>query len=276
MGNTTHMETEARPASDARDARQEPAALRRELAKYREVFDSAKLIVGHEFAKPLTAISGYLDLLEERIGAAAGERERAYFAKMRGSLGRLEDLVEFFIEMLRVENGTWPARDLERVAVGDLIARVRERFDERAAFVSIRIDGEMPPVLLPRRCVEVVVENLLSNALKHGDGTSPVTVTASLARDRNGSLKEDTLVVTVEDHGAGIPESKLEDIFTPFVRLDNGQRADGLGLGLPLVKSIVAILRGEIRVESEEGKGTTISVAVPVANDTSMLPDTVG
>jgi cell cycle sensor histidine kinase DivJ len=276
VGNTTDTRDDTRLDGIIRDAEVELTALRRGLARYRGLFDSARLIVGHEFAKPLTSISGYLELLEGRLGDTADEKERTYFAKMREAVVRLEELVDSFVQMLRVEKGAADLQAFERVDLARLIDRVGERFGERAEVLSVRIEDGMPAILLRRRCMEVILENLISNAIKHGGDNGPVRVTASLAKERRGDSKENLLVVTVEDRGAGIPEDKLEEIFTPFFRLENGKEKGGLGLGLALVKSILAIMKGEIHVRSKPGEGTAITVLIPIPNDTRMLLDTVG
>ncbi|MGD1048294.1 MAG: HAMP domain-containing sensor histidine kinase [Candidatus Krumholzibacteriaceae bacterium] len=276
MGNTTQTREDVKLDGIIRDAEEELSSLRREIGRYRGLFDSARLIVGHEFAKPLTSISGYLELLEERFGDAAGEKERGYFAKSRVAVAHLEELVESFVQLLRVEKGAADLQALERVEIRSLLERVRERFEERAKIISVRIEGEVPPVLVRRRCLEVVLENLISNAIKHGGDQGPVRVTASLAKERRGDAKENLLAVTVADHGAGIPEDKIEEIFTPFFRLENGKGKEGLGLGLALVKSIITIMKGEIHVRSKPGEGTAVTILIPVANDTGKLPDTVG
>ena len=274
MGHATETKQDARLDCIAQDAREELVALRRELARYRGLFDSARLIVGHEFARPLTSLSGYLDLVEERLGEAAGEKERAYFSKMRDSIDRLEELVESFVQMLRVEQGAGDLQALERVDVASLVDRVRERFDESGSVISTHVERPIGPVLIRRRCLEVVLENLVSNAIKHGGG--PIRVTASLAKERRGEAKEELLIVTVEDHGAGIPEDKIEDVFTPFFRLEGGGGKAGLGLGLAVVKSIVTIMSGEIRLRSKPGEGTAVTVVIPVSNDIRIPSDTVG
>jgi signal transduction histidine kinase len=274
VGNATETKQDARLDCIVQDAQEELAALRRELARYRGLFDSARLIVGHEFARPLTSISGYLELVEEKLGEDAGEKERAYFSKMRDAIGHLEELVESFVQMLRVEQGAGDLHALERIDVASLVDRVRERFDESASIIETRVERPIPPVLVRRRCLEVVLENLVSNAIKHGGG--PVTVAASLARERRGDSKEALLVVTVEDRGAGIPEDKLEEVFTPFVRLESRAGKTGLGLGLAVVKSIVTIMSGEIRLRSKPGEGTAVTVVIPVSNDINTLSDTVG
>ncbi len=276
MGNMAHVETDERLDGSIEDAREELAALRGELARYRGIFDSARLIVGHEFGKPLTSISGYLELLEDRLGSAFGDKERAYIAKIRDSIGRLEEFVESFVQMLRIEKGAGDLQAFERIDVRSLIERVRDRFEEHAALISVQVGGGIPPLLARRRCLEVVLDNLISNAIRHGGARSPVRVAASLAKEKRCSSKEDILVLTVEDHGVGIPEDKIEEVFTPFFRLSNGSGTEGLGLGLALVKSIITIMKGEIHVRSKPGEGTAVTIVIPVTNDTRMLPDTVG
>lgn len=274
----TMIETKADPRLDGiiRDAEEELTALRRELERYRGIFDSARLIVGHEFMRPLTSISGYVELLEERFGSGAGDKERSYFAKIRDSVGRLETFVESFVQMLRIEKGAGDIQALERIDVRSVIEEVRGRFEERTTLISVHVGAEIPPLLVRRRCLEVVIENLISNAIKHGGAQGAVRVAASLVKERRGAAKEDLLIVTVEDHGVGIPEDKIEDIFTPFFRLDTGVHKDGLGLGLALVKSVVTIMKGEIHVRSKPGEGTAVTITIPVANDTRMLTGTVG
>jgi signal transduction histidine kinase len=272
------IQTEADPRLDGiiQDAQEELTALRRELARYRGIFDSARLIVGHEFMKPLTSVNGYLELLEERLTPAVGEKERGYFTKIRDSVGRLEALVESIVQMLRIEQGAGDTQALERIDVRSVIEEVRGRFEEHATLISVHVGAGIPPLLVRRRCLEVVIENLISNAIKHGGARSAVRVAASLVKERRGATKEDLLLVTVEDHGVGIPEDKIEDIFTPFFRLDTGARNEGLGLGLALVKSVITIMKGEIHVRSKPGEGTAVTITVPVTNDTRMLTDTVG
>ncbi len=257
------------------DARAEIDGLRRELARYRGVFDSARLVVGHELAKPLTAASGYLDLLEERRGASFDERDRAYIAKMRSSFARLGELVDAFVDMLRAEHEAGDLGVVERVDVRELAEAVRGRFESASARISLNLPANPPPIVARRRCIEVVLENLVSNAVKHGEGR-PVAVTVALAKSGGGAPAEHLLTITVEDRGAGIPEDQIESIFTPFFRVENGKKQDGLGLGLALVKSIVAIINGEIRVRSKPGEGTAVTVVVPVMSDGALVLDTVG
>jgi signal transduction histidine kinase len=258
------------------DAGEELSVLRRDVARYRNIFDSARLIVGHEFARPLTAISGYLDLLENKLGPALHDQETGYFAKMREAIGHLEDLVESFVQMLRFEAESDEVQVLERVEIASLIGKVAGRSGEHADSVVVETEGEIPPFRARRRCLEVVLENLVSNALKHGGARDRIVVRASLKKERRSSSNEDRLVVSVEDHGDGIPADKIEDIFKPFFRLGNRGDSNGLGLGLALVKSVITIMGGEISVRSKPGEGTTVTIVVPVHGTNNGTTDTIG
>ena len=276
MSDAVRIEDDARLDRLFRDAGEELAILRRDVTRYRNVFDSARLIVGHEFSGPLTAISGYLDLLEEKLGTSVGEEERRYFSKIRDSVGRLDDLVDSFVQMLRFEKGSDDSLVLEPVEIESLLAKVKGRFAEHEGGIAASVEGEIPVVLARRRCLEVVVENLVSNAVKHGGASGTIGIRACLKRERRGSSSEELLVVSVEDHGAGIPADKIEEIFRPFTRLGGASDSNGLGLGLTLVKSIITIMRGEVYVQSRPGEGTTVTIAVPVQRVKNETTDTIG
>ena len=110
----------------------------------------------------------------------------------------------------------------------------------------------------------MILDNLISNALKHSGGDAPVTVDAEIIRERRGSAGERVLLVTVADEGIGIPEQEIEAIFDPFYRGSSERRTGGLGLGLALVKNIVEIMDGDIRVSSSPGRGTKVTVSIPL------------
>jgi signal transduction histidine kinase len=276
VADAVRTEDEAKLDRLITDAGDELAASRREVTRYRNVFDSARLILGHEFRRPLTVISGYLDLLEERLASAVDDDERRYFSKIRESVGRLDELVDSVVQMLRFEKVSEEEHELEPVEIKGLLDKVKGRFAEHPGGIDAEIEGEIPIVRARRRCLEVAIENLVSNAVKHGGGSGRIRIRASLGKERRGASNEDLLVVSVEDHGAGIPADKIEEIFRPFTRLGNGAGAGGLGLGLALVKSIVTIVRGEVCVQSEPGEGTTVTIAVPVQQMKHETTDTIG
>ncbi len=246
------------------DERSEMELLREELDRYRSIFDSASMIVGHELIKPLTSISGYVELLEDRFGDNSDEDEKRYFLRLRESIGQLQELVESFVQLLTFDRADKQAGVFERVDIRDLVEKLRPREGGDRTRLKNAIDPGMQPVLLRRKHIEVVLDNLISNALKHSGGDVPVTVEAEVIRERRGNAAESVLIFTVTDEGVGIPEHEIEEIFNPFYRGDSELRAGGLGLGLALVKNIIDIMGGEIRVSSSSGAGTKVTVSVPL------------
>jgi len=248
----------------ALDLRSEVELLKEELDHYRSVFESASMIVGHELTRPLTSISGYAELLEDRLGDASGEDGKRYFSRLRESIGQLQEIVESFLQMLRFDRIGEQAGVFELVDVRGLVERLRPLEGKDRSRLRNAIDPDMPPVLLRRKHLEVVLDNLISNAIKHSGGNAPVSVDAEIIRERRGNVGENVLIVSVTDEGIGIPEQELEEIFHPFYRGDSARRGGGLGLGLALVRNIVNIMGGEIRVSSRQGEGTNVTFSVPL------------
>jgi len=258
------------------DARQELEELREEIGKYKVVFDSARLIVSHEFIKPIMAISGYLELLEDGFDGVASEKDQRYFGKIKESVGRLEKLVQSFVQMLRFDSRVGSISEIEKVNLHALVEKVRMRFGEEAKLVANAVSSEIGDVWIRRNSFEVVLENLIANAIEHGGDTSPVSVRVQMKKERRRGSNEKIIVVSVEDCGPGIPEDKIQDIFNPFYRIGEKRDGHGLGLGLALVKSIITIMKGEIYVKSTVGKGTTVTCTIPVPEEITVHPDRVG
>jgi signal transduction histidine kinase len=246
------------------DLRSEVELLKEELNHYRNVFESASMIVGHELTRPLTSISGYAELLEDRLGDASGEDGKRYFSQLRESIIQLQEIVESFLQLLRFDRIGEQAGVFELVDVRGLVERLRPTEGESRSRLRNAIDPDMPPVLLRRKHLEVVLDNLISNAIKHSGGNVPVSVDAEIIRERRGNVGESVLIVSVTDEGIGIPEHELEEIFHPFYRGDSVRRGGGLGLGLALVRNIIKIMGGEIRVSSRQGEGTNVTFSVPL------------
>jgi signal transduction histidine kinase len=263
---TETIDTEMSRGTQVLDGRSEVELLREELDRYRSVFESASMMVGHELIKPLTSISGYVELLEDRLGDT-GEDEKRYFRRLKESIGQLQELVDSFVQLLRFERIGEQAGVLERVDMRALVEKLRPAEGDEKARLRNVIDPGMQPLMVRRKHLEVVLENLISNALKHSGTQSPVTVGAELIKERRGNEAEHVLIITVADEGVGIPESEIEEIFNPFYRGGMERRAGGLGLGLALVKNIIEIMGGEIRVSSSPGEGTRVTVSVPLQSE---------
>src|SRR5215207_10069786 len=192
----------------------------------------------HELKTPLTALSGYLEMLEDE----EDERVRAEFLNdMRAQTGRLQSLARTLV-------------DLE-----DLLHGLRRDFGYTGRSLNIRAEEDMPPVKTDPNQLHRAIAILVDNALKYSDEGSPV--------DLGLSLQDGQVVISVTDRGCGILESEIPHIFDRFYRAQGSSRADGTGLGLALAREITDHLGGEIQVHSRPGAGSIFSVLLPLAAD---------
>ncbi|MHB1005970.1 MAG: sensor histidine kinase [Chloroflexota bacterium] len=211
----------------------------------------------HELRAPLTAIQANLELLERIPGMPAEERGEVV-AEASRETRRLTRMVADLLALARADAGVSLRR--EPVELDRVLLEARSEARQLAHGQVLDI-GALEPVQMqgdPDRLKQVLVI-LLDNALKY---TPPGgTVTLSL---RNGSGWAE---LTVRDTGVGIPPDDLPHVFERFYRADPARARDpgGSGLGLPIAKWIVEQHRGQIRLTSEPGRGTTVTVSFPVA-----------
>jgi signal transduction histidine kinase len=209
----------------------------------------------HELKTPLTALSGYLEMLEDE----EDERVRAEFLKdMRSQTERLQGLARTLLDLSRLDANAVTFRT-EEVDLEDLLHSLRRDFGYTGRPMSIHSDENIPPVVTDPTQLHRMLAILLDNALKYSGEDAPVDL--SLSREDGHA------VISVADRGCGIPEGEIPHIFDRFYRAQGSSRADGTGLGLALAREITDHLGGEIRVQSHPGAGSTFSVALPLTAD---------
>ncbi len=259
-----------------RSAEKKVESLRAEIENYRNTFESIRLVAGHEFIKPLASIRGYIELLESELGDVLDEKQKRYFFKAQTAVQRIEELIDSFIRMLLLESEAEWVQDLEVVDLCKLIDSIVGRIDGNAAEVVNAVDAGMPKLRMNRKSMEIVLENLITNAVYHGKGSEPVRITATMRRERRGSSKDKILMIKIEDHGPGIPENDLNNVFDLFYRGGYSNSTPGLGLGLALVGSILKILKGKIHISSKPEEGTMVTLTVPISGEAEHPPVMVG
>jgi len=246
------------------EARIEANQLRQRLEFYRRVIASTRLVMGHEFKKPTTAISGYLELAHEDVEKADLREALAFIEKARNECLLLNELNAFYLDLLKVDGGGGePATesvDLLEIIV-DSIEQTPDHLRAKER-VRIVVADRFPRVLLNRYAVKLIVLNLLENALKYSPAGSPVRIEAETSRDKRGAGDRELLKLRVADAGAGIADEDVKRIFMPFVRLESS-KVEGSGLGLTLVRNLVDMCEGEVSIRSERGQGTTVYVTMP-------------
>jgi signal transduction histidine kinase len=209
----------------------------------------------HELKTPLTALSGYLEMLEDE----EDERVRAEFLDdMRSQTERLQNLARTLLDLSRLDANAVTFRK-EEVDLEDLLHELRRDFGYTGRPVNVRVDGDVPPVATDPTQLHRMLAILMDNALKYSE--APIDL--SLSRE------DGRAVISITDRGCGIPEAEIPHIFDRFYRAQGSSRADGTGLGLALAREINDHLGGEIRVQSQPGAGSTFSVTLPLTADST-------
>ncbi len=252
LRDTAEMER-LRAALD--DSRDENAAL--EVAKGR--FLAA---VSHELRTPLNAIIGFSDILLHReFGGFIDQRQREYAELIKESGHHLLGIVNSILDVSKIEAGTY-AIQTEAFAFADAVDMCRSMMslqaEKKRVDLRTEIGRTIGDIVADRRAVQQILINLVSNAVKF----TPEHGTVTIGARRLGSR----LHFWVEDTGIGISEADLERIGKPFtqVRNDYTRQFEGTGLGLSLVKGLIALHEGTMSIESAPGEGTKVAVSLPV------------
>lgn len=217
-------------------------------------------MVTHDLKGPLTAVTGFLDLLaaEELPGEQA-----EYVEVARASSKWLSVLIAGILDVAKMESsGVQP--NLEPVALAEEIPQALEliayQIQEKRIALETALPDDLPAVPADREMVRRIVVNLVGNSVKFAPEQSTITVSARAAE------KGDHLVVSVQDQGPGISEEHQARIFDKFVQVGKGRSAEkvSVGLGLAFCKMAVEAHGGRIWVESEPGQGARFSFSLPL------------
>ena len=209
--------------------------------------------VSHELRTPLTMIRGFAELLLDRD--LPPEKARTAQEQIRDASDRLSRLIDDLLSVSKIDSGKMELH-LEPLDLPATVRTALEPFGEQRA-VHLDVPASPPPVLADRDKVVQIVTNLVSNAVKYSPPETPVTVRI----EANGSEVRTSVI----DRGIGISEDDRERLFGKFFRVDRREVSDtkGTGLGLYITKNLVEIQGGEIRVDSEQGAGTTFAFTLP-------------
>lgn len=229
----------------------------RDLKRRQQNFLSA---VTHELKTPLSTLR--LLIQTAQLRELTPERRRGYLERMAGEVDRLERTSEQVLAAARLEQSPEPPV-LEPHDLNDAAARIVEQLrgglEARGAQLELRTAGEPLPVSLDERAFELAVANLLDNAVKYASAPAKRVV---VSLERRGDL----CVLNVDDQGPGVPPEERERIFDRFYRSGDEMTrgAQGVGLGLHLVRSVAESMNGWVRVEDAPGgRGSRFAVVLP-------------
>lgn len=216
----------------------------------------------HELRTPLAAILGYVETLSESGDSLDSPTSQKFLGTIEREGQRLQSLISDLMSLSRVEAEKHDLPE-EELALGSLVERAAH--DAAASSRSDRVEVEIAREMTvqgDRQQLEQVVRNLVDNALKYGNGDTPVEVQLDVSRDGQARI-------TVEDEGEGIAPEQLPHLTRRFYRTDPGRSraSGGTGLGLAIVKHIVERHRGRLDIESDLGKGTRVVVRLPLISE---------
>ncbi len=225
------------------------------LLQHEKMKDQFISSISHELRTPLTSIKGWGETL---LGGDLNDREETQQGMqiITSETERLIALVEELLDFSRMNTDTFQIHP-SVFLLDHLIHEMRRQFEKQLTKKQIKLETECEAglkVMADRNRVKQVLINLLDNAIKHSPPQS--TVTLSCLQD-HGALK-----MIVKDQGSGIRASDLPHIVSPFYKPNDKEK--GVGLGLAISKHIIELHHGKLAIESEEGKGTIVTVRIPM------------
>lgn len=216
--------------------------------------------ISHELKSPLTFLFSAFEVLQNSSPEEIPRVFSRWSTPMERNLKRLKRLVDNLVDTLRIREAKYPLS----LSPSDLPTIVKECWEDLESYaqsLNVRASfeiGDVPVLSLDREAISRVVSNLLSNALKYSKHSSRIFVRLFQ------SGKE--VIFQVQDEGMGIPPEEMDSIFEPFFRTrESSKRAlPGTGLGLYVSRKIVEAHEGTLSLQSEVGKGTTVTVKLPL------------
>ena len=222
--------------------------------------------VSHEMKTPIAIIKNYAELLQ--MGNLTEEQKTEYAQNIEAAAGRLSSLISNILKLNKLENQRITpeveAYDVCR-QLCDFILQFEDAWEEKEIELETDMD-ESAMVEADESLLELVWNNLLSNAVKFTPPGGTIAV--------KQSTQEGLVTVSVSDTGCGMDAESMKHIFDKFYQGDTSHSGEGNGLGLALVKRVLELLDGEIRVESEPGKGSSFLVTLPAAGAAGQTMET--
>lgn len=262
FGNLSSVFVQALDCSHEQEMSDQIARLEVDLQNAHEMKSRFLAAASHELRTPLNAILGFSDILMgDYFGRIEDERHREYVRLIRQSGGHLLSVVNSMLDMCRIEAGRYELL-VEPFTLSDTIFDCEKMLAlqarEKGVTLTSRIARNIDEVYADPRAMRQILINLVGNAIKFTETGGVITVDAARS-DQN-------LLISVSDTGIGIDQDKIRTLGQPFVQVQNdySRQYDGVGLGLSLVKGLVALHGGEFVISSRPGEGTVVQISLPI------------
>jgi signal transduction histidine kinase/ligand-binding sensor domain-containing protein/DNA-binding NarL/FixJ family response regulator len=217
--------------------------------------------ISHEFRTPLTLILGPVKQIIERI---KDEKTKDELSIVHKNANKLLGLVNQLLDISKLESGKMKLQTIPQNIIPYLKVLVMSftSYAERKR-ITLKFNSSEDEIIvfIDKDKIEKIITNILSNAFKFTPEGGRIEI--------NVNADDKYVNVSVCDNGIGIPKEKMEKIFDRFYQVDGGhtREQEGTGIGLSLTKELVELHKGKIEVESEEGKGTTLTISIPLGKE---------
>lgn len=215
-------------------------------------------MAAHELRTPLTTINGYTQLLNSKLSKDPDTNESRWAYELMREVTRMKHLINELLEMNRIKSGELDY-NFQEYHLKDIVDRVMRNLElvhpHRKFILKDEIREGKDLIIGDFEKIMQVIANLVDNSVKFSPSDTPLEI---LLGSKSGFL-----TIDIKDQGKGILNKDLDKIFDGFYRGGNN-KVEGMGLGLYLVKNIIEMHRGEVKVSSKVDKGTTFSVLLPI------------
>lgn len=214
-------------------------------------------MASHEFRTPLTTVLSSASLLSKYTGAGDQEKRDKHIQRIRNSVNNLNDILEDFLSLGKLNEGKVDTR-METVSLEEIIHDIIEEMKtmlKKDQYFEVECMGHCEAVT-DKKLLRNILINLVSNAIKFSDEGKGIQLKAR--------IRGDWAHLSVSDQGIGISNEDQQHLFSSFFRAGNATNIQGTGLGLHIVKRYVDLLGGDVNIQSELNRGTTINFSIPI------------
>lgn len=283
IGLALLLQHERRQAARLVERSRELERLSSELLRANRMKNDFLANVSHELRTPLNAIVGFVDLLREGVYGDLSPRQVKPVERIEASANHLRHLVDQILDLAKMAAGRLDVHTESldvRPFILDVASEVESLVNEKSLSLSLAMGSSLPRIRTDPTHLRQILVNLLGNAVKYTDAGSIVVKTRTLPREtalgeglpQVVALAQESvrswLAIQVIDSGIGIAATDQERVFEEFEQVGAGPRADspnrGTGLGLAISRRLARLLGGDLLVQSEQGKGSTFTLWLPV------------
>ncbi len=230
-------------------------------------------LASHQLRTPLATVKWYVELFNKKDRSTLTPKKIRYMNEIGFANQRMIDLINALLNVSRIELGSFAIKPVElnvKTLIETALADLASAINAKKLQFSARYQLNLPMITCDPNLIRIVVQNIVSNAIKYTPDNGKIVMTVSIIREKTSSSSKtvrNTILIKVSDTGYGIPRDQQGKLFTKLFRADNVSKKDtrGTGLGLYITKSILDAIGGSIWFESKESKGTTFFVAIPSA-----------